>query len=202
MAIPISELRVILPPRDVENVSLCAAPRAADTQQRSAWGRTPDWPKPVYPVIHPDAPQYMVGAFADMTREPLLSYQSKELTKKCGYIIPGSIHCNRFEIDNVLEPGLAFLIERHEQEIKTSQDPEKRLPPDWKADPSLSRHEQIAQRIHAHCELNRDRVIIPVTVIHDYIAIRHMTGWWQTVAMYEKGTPSSFPFLHYDARHA
>ncbi len=44
-----------------------------------------------------------------------------------------------------------------------------------------------------------EKKMVATTLIYDYIVILHSTGRWMTVAIYEKGESSSFPFRHYNA---
>jgi len=44
-----------------------------------------------------------------------------------------------------------------------------------------------------------EKKMVATTLVYDYIVILHPVGRWMTVAIYEKGESSSFPFRHYNA---
>lgn len=43
-----------------------------------------------------------------------------------------------------------------------------------------------------------EKKMVATTLLYDYIVILHPAGRWMTVAIYEKGESSSFPFRHYN----
>jgi hypothetical protein len=47
-----------------------------------------------------------------------------------------------------------------------------------------------------------EKKMVATTLIYDYIVILHPAGRWMTVAIYEKGESSSFPFRHYNTINA
>ena len=148
----ISNLQVTIPSdKSPPFRAMCAkkvfAPRAGAIIPSPAWGLDD---ARVYPMIHPDAPAYEV----DMEEAPPSTYLSEEVARIYGYILPRSIHDDRFDLQGTT--GDAFLVQRREERMGDK------------------------------------------TLLHDYIVILHPVGRWMTVAIYEKGQPSSFPFRHYN----